>query len=207
MTSNAGTLTATSGTGAAFGVYGAAVANVTNTGTLSATSNGGDAWAVYGGSNTNASFYFQFPGSYTVNATLDNSSIVSASTSGSGHAYGLYSGTWANVTNRAAGSITATTSGSGAAYGVKSNDAATTIANSGAISATSGTGLSYGLYLGAGATTVTNSGSITAGTAGVYAGAPITTLTNYQGGNGASASTRALTYGGALPTNYYIRVT
>ena len=73
-------------------------------------------------------------------------------------------------------------------------------------SASSGTGLSYGLYLGAGAATVTNSGSITAGTAGIYAGAAITTLRNYQGGSGTSPGTRALTYSGALPTNYYIYV-
>ena len=207
VASNAGTLSATSGTGASFGVYGGVNANVTNTGTLNAMSSGGDAWAVYGGSDSNASLSFQFPGSYRADVTLDNAGSVSASTSGTGNAYGLYGGTYAILTNRATGSITATTSGSGAAYGVKSNDGATTIDNSGAITASSGTGLSYGLYLGAGATTVTNSGSITAGTAGIFAGAPITTLTNHQGGSGTSASTRALTYTGALPTNYYIYVT
>ena len=205
VTSNAGTLSATSGTGAAYGVYAAGAAQVTNTGSLSASSSGGDAWGVYGGSDYMASLANLGPGT-RADATLDNSLSVSASTSGTGNAYGLYAGTWAHLTNRAGATLSAVATGSGAAYAVKSNNATTTISNSGVISASSGTGLSYGLYLGAGATTVTNSGSITAGTAGIYAGAPITTLTNYQGGSGASASTRALTYRGALPTNYYIYV-
>ena len=207
VTSTAGTLSATSGTGAAFGVYAAGIAQVTNTGVLSAHSSGGDAWGVYGGSDLIANLASQFPGSYRADATLDNSLSVSASTSGTGNAYGLYGGTWAHLNNRAGATLSAVATGSGAAYAVKSNDATTTINNSGVISATSGTGLSYGLYLGGGATTVTNSGSITAGTAGIYAGAAITTLRNYQGGSGTSPTTTALTYSGVLPTNYYIYVT
>ena len=206
VTSNAGTLSATSGTGAAFGVYAAGAAQVTNTGGISASSSGGDAWGVYGGSDFMANLANLGPGT-RADATLDNSLSVNASTSGTGNAYGLYGGTWAHLTNRAGATLSAVATGSGAAYAVKSNDATTTISNSGVISATSGTGLSYGLYLGGGATTVTNSGSITAGTAGIYAGAAITTLRNYQGGSGTSPTTTALTYRGVLPTNYYIYVT
>jgi fibronectin-binding autotransporter adhesin len=62
------------------------------------------------------------------------------------------------------------------------------------------------LYLPFGATSLRNTGSITAGTAGIYNNSSVTSLTNYQGGNSATASTTALTYSGVLPTNYSIFV-
>jgi len=236
IASNAGNLTATSGTGAAFGVYSASAANVTNTGAISASSSSGDTFGIYGGSDVMANLAILHPGSYSANATLDNALNVSASTAGPGKAYGLYGGTYATLTNRAGATLSAIATGSGNAYGlqagsyatvsnaatasisassvsgnayaVRSNDASTSINNSGSISATSASGLSYGLYLSGGAASITNTntGAISGQTASVYAGAQVANVLNWQGGNAADAKSSALTWSGTLPGQYTLGV-
>ena len=85
-----------------------------------------------------------------------------------------------------------------------------TLINTGSI--ISGDG-GYGIYNVATGTigTLTNMGSITSGIGGygIYneSAGIITSLTNAQGGNGNTPATTALTYGGALPTNYSIFLT
>ena len=66
----------------------------------------------------------------------------------------------------------------------------------------------YGVYNepNASITSITNKGSITGYNFSIYNGGSIGTLTNGQGGNGASAETKALTYKGALPSSYFIYV-
>jgi autotransporter-associated beta strand protein len=236
VSANSGTISATSGSGTAYGIYGAAIATVSNTGVLSASSNSGTAYAVYGGSDSNASIYQLSPTSYRADATLDNALSVNASAGGAGSAYGLYGGTYAVLTNRAGASLSAVATGSGNAFGmqagsyatvinaanalisassasgnayaVRSNDATTTISNSGSISATSASGLSYGLYLSGGAASLTNTntGAISGQTASVYAGAQVANVLNWQGGNAADAKSSALTWSGTLPGQYTLGV-
>ncbi len=80
------------------------------------------------------------------------------------------------------------------------------IINDGSISGAS----RYGIYNdgpNVSITSITNKGSITGGLFGIYNDhGSIGTLTNGQGGNGASAETKALTYKGNLPSSYFIYV-
>ncbi|NDY82204.1 autotransporter domain-containing protein [Orrella sp. NBD-18] len=74
-----------------------------------------------------------------------------------------------------------------------------------------GSGVSVGTSSTAYITTVTNSGAITGGASGYGVNVSstygtITTLNNRQGGNGAAATSTALSYNGKLPTNYNIIV-
>ncbi|MBU3628142.1 autotransporter outer membrane beta-barrel domain-containing protein [Polynucleobacter sp. AP-Reno-20A-A9] len=104
------------------------------------------------------------------------------------------------------GSITSGTAG----YGIINNgngSSITTLINTGTIASGDG---GYGIYNASTGTinTLTNMGSISSGIGGygIYneSAGIITSLTNAQGGNGNSPVTTALTYGGALPTNYSI---
>jgi hypothetical protein len=79
----------------------------------------------------------------------------------------------------------------------------TTLTNAGTISA----GIfGYGISNGGDITTLTNLGTIysESGGFGIHNDGTILTLNNAQGGNSSSASTRALTYTGSMPTHYNI---
>ena len=60
------------------------------------------------------------------------------------------------------------------------------------------------IWTSGGVTNITNNGSITANSFGIRNTASIATLNNAQGGDNSTPSTTALTYTGALPSNYSI---
>lgn len=98
---------------------------------------------------------------------------------------------------------------SGFHAGIESSGTLNTINNQGSISAAGGNYV-YGIENGGQIGIINNTGSIVASGVisnyGIYnlAGGSIGMLNNLQGGNAASASTRALTYSGDLPSNYNI---
>jgi|GEM_PF-3113938 len=197
VSANTGTILAASNTvsGAygAYGVYASDSATVANSGAVSGRTAGSGAAA----------------GIYALNAnlTLSNggSGSVAALATGTGTAHGVLAGTYATVSNASGASITAT-SASGNAYAVRSNNANTSINNSGSISASAGSGLSYGLYLSGGGASIINTGSISGQSASVFAGAPVASVVNWQGGSAVDAKSTALTWTGILPSQYTLGV-
>ena len=172
---NYGSITATTPTALASGVYAVRNAMVTNAGSITATSGSAFAYGAYAG----------------MNAMVTNSGSITA-TSGSAFAYGAYAGMNATVIN--SGSITAT-SGGPFAYGVYAMIYDATVTNSGLITATSGTVYAYGAYAARNAT-VTNSGSIIAsGTDFAYGAYAATNATVTNSGSITATSDNAFAYG------------
>ena len=218
VTANSGTVSASSDSGNAYAVYGSAIATVINTAIVQATSSSGSAYAVYGGADATlnnamnvsasaggtGSAYALYGDTYAV-LINQSSGRLSAIASGSGNAMGVRAGTFATVSN-AASAIISASSGSGNAYAVFSNDATTSINNSGSLYANATSGQAYGLYLNGGAANIINTGSITGQTASVYANAPVASVLNWQGGNAADAPSTALTWRGTLPQQYTLGV-
>jgi hypothetical protein len=194
VNNNSGSIYARSGSGITAGLYSA-------NGSVSVVSN--DVNGKIFAESSNSTGYttgLRAANSVTIG---ENKGEIYGSGGGAGSVFGVYAGTSTSIANLSSGRICATNAtGTGTAYGIRSKNAATTIDNGGAISASSKNGWSYGIYLVAGAESITNSGSISGGTVGIYTGATVKNLSNYQGGDGTSASNRALTYQGVLPTNY-----
>lgn len=135
-----------------------------------------------------------------INALGNNSQVTNngaISVSGAGM-YGVWFDNSTGGSFNNTGSIV--TSGIGG-VAVALGASTTTFTNSGTIVSDQDHGVGAGSV-----TNFTNTGEIAAaaGFYGVYAFGTIATLNNAQGGNGASGSTTALTYGGTLPTNYNI---
>ena len=112
------------------------------------------------------------------------------------------SNTITNLTNSGQISV------AGSYAAIANNSVITTLNNSGSIINT-GTGHGITNNSNSSIVTINNTGSISAvtpGSVGIVnnSGATIGTLNNAQGGNGLSAATTALTYYGAVPSNYNI---
>ena len=174
----------TSGTSSAYGISNAGtIGTINNTGSASIAASASGAGAAYGILNDGGTII-------TINNT--GSARIAASASGARDAYGILNdggGTIITINNTGSARILGTNTGSGNAYGINIDGGSTigTINNTGSASiaaSTSGAGAAFGIY---------NLDTIT-------------TLNNSQGGNGSSAATTALTYGGNLPTNYNIGI-
>ena len=141
---NAGTITATSSTANAYGLF-AKSTSVTvgaNTGNISASAAGSGAASgiraatfatltnstggtISGTGNTGTGYGVYAGTTATVTSNAGTLSGTSNNASGAGVAYGVYAGSNAAVTNVGSGSVTALAAGSGAAYGVFAMNAAT----------------------------------------------------------------------------------
>ena len=188
--SNSGTIAAS---GVGNGIYlDSSNSTITNSGSITASDSGN---AVYG-------IWFNSGSS----GTLINSGDISISNAAN-RAYGiaLYS-TVSSLSFTNSGSISV--SGATNEFGVFVRGGIDSFINSGSITANSTGAHGIDVYTPANITSLTNSGSISvsgASSFGIYnANGVIGTFNNGQGGNRSSLATTALTYNGALPTNYNI---
>jgi hypothetical protein len=198
--SNSGTI---SGGNYLYGIF--------NVGTIDILTNSGTISALDGGTGidnvgtidilTNSGTISAETGGYGIS---NFGTIVALTNSGtiSGGSFGIYNVSGARIESlNNTGTISAGAGGSG----IYNNEFGTidALTNSGTISA--GTG-GYGISNGGDITTLTNSGTIysESGGFGIHNDGTILTLNNAQGGNSSSASTRALTYTGSMPTYYNI---
>jgi hypothetical protein len=213
-----GDITAPSNTA---GIHGniSSAAGINNSGSITSGANYPSIWiqsgtvdGVTNNSNavlTGSSYGIQNAGTVT---SINNSGSITGTTYG-----GVYnqSGTIGTLTNNTGGVITGTT------YGGVYNwngGTITNIINSGTISTTGSSGNSHGIWNYASTSTISTltnittlnniGGVISGGTASIFNARVIGTLNNYQGGNGATASTTALTYTNSTGTltNYNIGI-
>ena len=192
---------------------GSSIPTLTNSGTING-GNGGNGGAGFaagvnpnGGDGGDGGAGIYIKGTIT---TIVNTGTISSGIGGAGGlpasggirgnqgygATGVYNeGTITNFTNNE--SINGSTGS-----GVGNFGTITILTNNKSITST----LNDGIYNDGTITTLTNNESITCGTAraGISNYSIIFTLNNAQGGNGSSPATAALTYNGALPTNYNI---
>ena len=200
---NSGTITASGSIG--IGIVDSGTSNtVTNSGAINVTSSSGLGIGIEGTSSTiinsgsistigSGSFsYPDYPLLFYNDAIANVGTITSLTNSGTLTTTGTDSSGIRNI----GGTITSLTNSgtiSGGGYGIYNDYYSTTAGYIGTLT-NSTTGTISSIYNAASIGNINNYGTVTS-------------LTNGQGGNSASASTTALTYYGALPTNYYEYVT
>ena len=188
--------------------------NNANTGTITSVVNTGTIGdgSSYNGIYTDLGTFGTITNSGTIQSAAANGINIRTATSITNSGTIIVTGTGTNAiyTRGLVGTITNTGTIAGRTSGIITGGTITTLNNSGAISAAGVSGgRSYstaGVDVNAVITTLTNTGSIRGTDIGINNASVITTLNNSQGGNSSSAATTALTYKGALPTNYSILI-